>query len=115
MIKKFKCVNISSKNPEALAGFYRSIGAPVFLEDGNYDGWFLGEPDQGGTICVWDENRWGKSTAGFITVVLETDNVQKTYEELTAKGLQLPSPRTADWGGQELVFNDPDGNIVMLL
>ena len=115
MITGFKCVNISSKDPESLADFYRSISAPVFVEDGNYDGWFLGEPDHGGTVCVWDETRWGKSTAGFVTVVFQTDDVQKTYEEITAKGIQVPPPRRADWGGQELIFNDPDGNVVMLL
>ena len=37
MIKNFKCVNISSKDPKALADFYISIGAPVFIEDGNYE------------------------------------------------------------------------------
>ena len=48
MIKNFKCMNISSKDPEALANFYRSIGAPVFVEDDNYDGWYIGDPEQGG-------------------------------------------------------------------
>ena len=115
MIKSFKCVNISSKAPRALADFYRSIGAPVFVEDKHYDGWYIGDPNRGGTVCVWDENSWGKSTAGFVTIVLETDDVQKTYEEITAKGIHIDPPRTADWGGQELVFKDIDGNIVMLL
>ena len=115
MIKSFKCVNISSKDPEALADFYRAIGAPVFVEDDNYDGWYIGDPGHGGTVCVWDENNWGKSAAGFVTVVLETDNVQKTYAEIKSKGIDIAPPRTADWGGQELVFNDPDGNVVMLL
>lgn len=115
MIKNFKCVNISSKDPKALADFYMSIGAPVYIEDGSYDGQFIGDPKQGGTVCVWDENSWGKSTEGFVTIVLETDDVHKTYEEITSKGINIDPPRTADWGGQELVFKDIDGNIVMLL
>lgn len=115
MIKNIKCVNISSKDPKALAGFYMSIGAPVYIEDGSYDGWFIGDPKQGGTVCVWDENSWGKSTEGFVTIVLETDDVHKTYEEIISKGINIDPPRTADWGGQELVFKDIDGNIVMLL
>lgn len=64
---------------------------------------------------MWNENNWGKSTAGFVTVVLETDDVYKTYEEIKSKGIMIDPPRTADWGGQELVFKDIDGNIVMLL
>lgn len=115
MIQKFSCVNIASKDPKALADFYRTIGAPVFVEGDDYDGWNIGDPEKGGTVCVWNENNWGKSTAGYITIVLNTDDVQKTYEEIKMKGIKIDPPRTADWGGQELVFHDPDGNIVMLL
>lgn len=115
MIQKFSCVNIASKDPKALADFYRTIGAPVFVEGEDYDGWNIGDPEKGGTVCVWNENNWGKSTAGYITIVLNTDDVQKTYEEIKLKGINIAPPRTADWGGQELVFHDPDGNIVMLL
>ena len=115
MIRNFQCVNISSKDPKALAEFYRSIGAPVFVEHDQYDGWYIGNPEQGGTVCVWDENRWGKANGGFVTIVLKTDDIQKTYEEIASKGIRIDPPRTADWGGQELVFQDMDGNVVMLL
>lgn len=115
MIKNFQCVNISSKDPKALADFYTAIGAPVYVEDGCYDGWNIGSPDKGGYVCCWDENRWGKSTAGFVTIVLNSDDVQETYEEIRAKGFDIDPPRTADWGGKELTFKDPDGNIVMIL
>ena len=115
MITKLHCVNITSKDPEALADFYRAIGAPVFVKGSDYDGWNLGNPENGGSICVWNENTQGKSTAGYITIVLDADDLRKTYEEFKSKGIEIEPPRTADWGGQELVFNDPDANIVMLL
>lgn len=115
MITKFHCVNITSKDPKALAKFYRAIGAPVYVENDCYDGWNIGDPEKGGTICVWDENSWGKSTAGYITVVLDSNDVEKTYEEIKNKGFEINPPKTADWGGKELILNDPDGNIVMIL
>lgn len=115
MIQNFQCVNISSKDPKALADFYRSIGAPVFVENDCYDGWNIGDPEKGGYVCCWDENIWGKSTAGFVTIVLNSDDVQKTYEELRAKGFEIDPPQTAVWGGQELTFRDPDGNPVLIL
>lgn len=115
MIKKFACVNITSKDPEGLAGFYRTIGVPVFVQDDNYDGWNLGNPENEASICVWDENTWGKSTAGYITIVFKADDLQKTYEEIKSKGVSIDPPRRADWGGQELVLKDPDGNIIMIL
>lgn len=115
MIKDFQCVNISSKNPKALADFYRLIGAPVCVENDCYDGWNIGSQEKGGYVCCWDENRWGKSTAGYVTIVLSSDDVQKTYEELKSKGLDIDPPNTASWGGLELTFKDPDGNIVLVL
>lgn len=115
MIKSLKCVNISFKNLKALADFYKTIGAPVFVEDNCYDGWFIGNPEQGGTVCVWDESRWGKSAAGFVTIVLNADDLQKAYEEIRAKGIALDLAKPADWGRQEFVFHDLDGNIIMLL
>ncbi|HOB92015.1 MAG: VOC family protein [Bacillota bacterium] len=57
----------------------------------------------------------GRSTAGYITIVLKAEDLQKTYEEIKSKGISIDLPRRADWGGQELVLNDPDGNVVMIL
>lgn len=115
MITKFECVNITSKNPKGLAEFYETIGVPVFVQDQNYDGWNLGNPACKAHICVWNENMWGKSTAGYITIVFKADDLQQTYEEIKSKGINIDPPRRADWGGQELVLKDPDENVVVIL
>ncbi len=52
MIKKLSCVNISSKDPKALAKFYLNIGVPVYVNDDDYDGWNLGNPENSGSVCV---------------------------------------------------------------
>lgn len=114
MIVKYECTNISSKNPKELADFYRSIGAPVHVDNECYDGWQLGNPNEA-YICVWDENRWGKATAGFITLVFKVDDLQKTYHEIINSGIEISPPKSTDWGGQELAFDDPDGNKIILL
>lgn len=74
------------------------------------DGWNIGDPEKYGTVCVWNEENWGKSAAGYVTIVLETDDLQKTYEDIKLKGINIKPTRAADWGGQELVFKDTDGN-----
>ena len=112
---KFKCVNITSKNPKELADFYRKIGFPVYVDDNDYDGWFLGRPHDDGGVCVWDENRWGRATEGTLTIVLDVNDLNVTYEELKKKGLDIDPPRTTDWGGTELVMTDPDGNKIIIL
>lgn len=114
MITKYECTNISSKDPKALAEFYRAIGAPVYLNNDCYDGWRLGNEKEA-YICVWDENKWGKSTAGYVTSVFRVDDLQKTYEEIIAKGIKAEPPKSTAWGGQELVLEDPDGNNIILL
>lgn len=114
MITKYECTNISSKNPKALAEFYRNIGAPVYVSDECYDGWRLGNENEA-YICVWDENRWGKSSAGYVTSVYKVDDLQKTYEEITSRGIETEPPKTTAWGGQELILEDPDGNKIILL
>ena len=115
MIKKLSCVNITSKDPKGLAEFYRTIGVPVFVKGCDYDGWNLGNPENEGSVCVWDENVWGKATEGYITIVFEADDLRKTYEEIKSKGISIDPPIKTDWGGQELILKDPDGNIVMIL
>jgi len=45
----------------------------------------------------------------------EADELDWTYQELKGKGVAIGPPQRADWGGQELVFNDPDVNILMIL
>lgn len=113
MILKLECVNLSSKDPAALAAFYQKLGAPVQVVSGYEDGWHLGGSD--GYVCVWDENRWGRSTAGVVTVVFRVDSLQNTYAELAARGVTLDPPHRTDWGGEELNLEDPDGNHVIFL
>jgi predicted enzyme related to lactoylglutathione lyase len=112
---KLECVNVSSKNPKELAEFYRKIGATVFVDGEDYDGFNIGNTENQPSVCVWDENRWGKSTAGYITIVFKTEDLQKTRDEIIANGIDIPPIQTADWGGQQLVFKDPDGNIITIL
>lgn len=113
MITKFECININSKDPKALYDFYEAIGAPVFSINGCYDGWRLSNETEG-YICVWDA-KWGESTAGFVTNVFRVDDLQKTYEELSAKGININPPITTAWGGVKIEFEDPDGNKILFL
>lgn len=48
-------------------------------------------------------------------LVFDCDDLDKTYEELLTKGLNIDPPRTAVWGGRELYVTDPDGNTILLL
>ncbi|HEX2079707.1 MAG TPA: VOC family protein [Longimicrobium sp.] len=51
---------------------------------------------------------------GFMNMAFVADDVQKTYEELSARGVEFTQPpRTESWG-TGAVFKDPDGNLFAL-
>lgn len=116
MITKFSGVNLSSKNPKELILFYKDIlEIPVIEWDDNYDGVSFGFIEEAPVFWIWDENKWGKSSEGAVNLVLNADDLDKTYKELIEKGLKIDPPITASWGGKELPITDPDGNKVLIL
>jgi len=116
MITKFRGMNISSKNPKRLALFYRDmLGLTMLESDPGYDGVTFGNDSDGPVFWIWDENKWGKSNTGAVTLVFDCDDHDKTYEDLKQKGVELDPPKTAAWGGKELFVKDPDGNMVLIL
>lgn len=47
----------------------------------------------------------------FSNVIFHCDDMQKTYEELSSKGVDFPTPpERAPWGQWWAVFADSDGN-----
>ena len=48
-------------------------------------------------------------------MVFKVDDLQKTYNEIINSGIEISPPKSTDWGGQELAFDDPDGNKIILL
>jgi len=119
MFKRFGGMNISSKNPKALAEFYcNKLGIPMLSEnpsDCNYDGVEIGFSKNEPVIWIWDENKWGKSNSGTVTFVFYCDDIDKTYEQLKNNGTELNPPVTAVWGGKELSCKDLDGNTILIL
>ncbi len=116
MITKFRGINISSKNPKHLVLFYKKIlGLKVLDDDPNDDGVAFGNEENEPVFWIWDENKWGKSITGTVTLVFDCDDHQRTYEELKRKGIELDPPSIAVWGGTELIVKDPDGNTILIL
>lgn len=57
----------------------------------------------------------GAKVGGMTTIAFLTDDIQATYEELRAKGVEFTqAPTQQFWGGYEATFTDPDGNAFML-
>jgi catechol 2,3-dioxygenase-like lactoylglutathione lyase family enzyme len=71
------------------------------------DGYFLSEDDVKVMTRLMEESKIG----GF---VLKADDVQKTYEELKAKGVEFTKPPTQEPYGMEAVFKDINGHFFSL-
>ena len=59
------------------------------------------------------QNLMAKGFAG--TVLLTSDNVQATYEELTARGIEFVEPPEWRPYGIDSAFRDPSGNFLRLM
>jgi len=46
----------------------------------------------------------------FVPLSLQCDNVQKTFEELKARGVEFVQEVKAESWGSSAIFKDPDGN-----
>ena len=56
----------------------------------------------------------GTEPTAFSNVVWQTDNVQKTYEELKERGVEFTQePKTEPWGTSAM-FRDSEGNGFLL-
>ncbi|HYR30126.1 MAG TPA: VOC family protein, partial [Thermoanaerobaculia bacterium] len=56
----------------------------------------------------------GKEPGGFQSIVFQTDNVQKTYDELKARGVEFTQePKSESWGTSAM-FQDSEGNLFVL-
>ena len=52
----------------------------------------------------------------FLSVSLQVDDIQATYETLRTRGVEfLEPPEAQPWGGVLAHFRDPDGNVLTLL
>jgi predicted enzyme related to lactoylglutathione lyase len=101
-------------------------GAVAFYRDGLeldvVGGWDRG-PDDKGTlfgaasgiieiIALHEGQEYTAPTA--ISLLLEVDDADATYERLAAKGLTREPPETKAWGHRQFTITDPDGVHVTL-
>ena len=60
---------------------------------------------------------WSQEKVGqFAGIVFEPDDINATYQELSARGVEFTEPPTAQpWGGVQALFKDQDGNTFVLV
>jgi catechol 2,3-dioxygenase-like lactoylglutathione lyase family enzyme len=113
MIKAVKFVSIPTRDQDRALAFYtgklgfrvvtdQPFGAQRWIElriPGAETGFVLFTPEG-------YEDRIG----GFMNMAFTADDVQKTYEELSARGVEFVQPPKTEHWGTSAIFKDPDGN-----
>lgn len=117
---------------EALDFYTRTLGwevrADVTMEEWNFRWLCVGPADQPGVGLVLmpvpgppmleeaDSRKLGEFVAMGAggTLFLETDDCEKSYNELTARGVRFNDPPTRQPYGIDTSFRDPSGNNIRL-
>jgi len=123
VITNLNSVNVTVSDQDRALAFYRdALGFEVTMDmgDANFR-WLTVAPKNSKTNLVLfkatpSQPEWSTRMGQHTGYVFYSDDIQKTYEELNAKGVEFTAaPKKLDWGGIEGTFSDPDGNLFELV
>ena len=112
-------IRVFSSNWEQSLEFYRDvIGFPLSYADENL-GWAqfdLGSTYLGLERCDAQNSECAELVGRFVGLSIQVEDIESTYESLTAKGVEFTGPpEQQPWGGTLAHFKDPDNNVLTLL
>jgi predicted enzyme related to lactoylglutathione lyase len=118
MIKAVKFVSIPVKDQDQALDFYTKKLGFTIMTDQPFDGkqrWIeLGVPGGETKVVLFTPDGQQDRIGSFSNVVFLSDDVEKTYKELSARGVEFQQPPVkASWGTSS-VFKDQDGNLFAL-
>lgn len=118
MIKGIKFVNIPVRNQDAALAFYtEKLGFAVATDQpiGGGQRWVeLRIPGADTRITLFTPPGQESLIGTFMALSLWADDVEKTYEELRAKGVEFVAPPKKERWGTSVVLKDQDGNQINL-
>ena len=118
MIKGVKFVSIPVRDQDRALEFYtKKLGLRV-ITDSPFDGtqrWIeLGIPRADTKVVLFTAQGQEPMIGGPMNITFVADDVETTFAELKAKGVEfVQEPQKADWG-TAAIFKDVDGNVFVL-
>jgi predicted enzyme related to lactoylglutathione lyase len=118
MIKRIKFLGIPVADQQRALDFYtQKLGFRVFTDQPFNDKqrWIeLKIPGAETGIVLFTPDGQENRVGTHLNTGWEVDNIDKTYEELTAKGVEFAGPpQKAQWGSF-LIMKDSEGNSIVL-
>jgi len=117
MIESVRIVSVPVGDQERAKSFYvGALGFELRSDEGWGDGmrWVEVAPKGSAaslTLVTWFESMPPGALQGL---VVDTDDIHATHQELAANGVPFDFPPTEMPGGTQAVFHDPDGNGLVL-
>jgi predicted enzyme related to lactoylglutathione lyase len=118
MIRKVKFISIPVRDQDRALEFYVTTLGFTLLTDqpmGPGQRWIEVRPPKGDSgVALFTPPGQEDRIGTFTGISLECDDVQKTYDELTAKGVEFAKlPKTEPWGVMA-ILKDSEGNQIVL-
>jgi catechol 2,3-dioxygenase-like lactoylglutathione lyase family enzyme len=114
MIKGIKFVNIPVRDQNKAIAFYTEKLGFIIATDqpmGEGNRWVeLRIPGADTRISLFTPPGHEDLIGRFLGLSLWADDVQKTYDELVAKGVEFLAPPKKESWGTSVMMKDPDGN-----
>ena len=118
MIRSVKFASIPVRDQDRAIDFYvNSLGFLVVTDQPMGPGkrWVEVRPSKGGTgLALFTAPGHEDRIGTFTGISLECDDVQKTYEELSAKGVEFAKPPEKQPWGMFAIVKDSEGNQIVL-
>lgn len=103
-------VTILVTNIETSVSFYKLLGFQLIVHSPHYARFIVPDNQATFSIHIADE-----VPASGTMLYFECEDVDATYTQLVAKGIEFDTPPTdKDWLWRETYFSDPDGNKLCL-
>ena len=117
MIKSVKFVSIPVRNQDKALDFYtKKLGFQIVTDQPfGPQRWIeLRIPGADTQVVLFTPQGQEDRIGTFTGMSYATDSVQKTYDELTARGVEFSQPPKKESWGTSAIFRDADGNTFVL-
>ena len=118
MIKGIKFANVPVRDQDRAIQFYTEKLGFVLATDQPFDDkqrWIeMRIPGADTRLVLFTPDGWEDRIGGFTNITFYADDVQRTYDELSARGVEFPMPPKTEHWGTAAIFKDADGNQFVL-
>jgi predicted enzyme related to lactoylglutathione lyase len=118
MIREIKFSSIPVRDQDRALQFYTTTLGFTLLTDqpmGPGQRWIEVRPPKGDAgVALFTPPGQEDRVGTFTGISMECDDVQKTYEDLRAKGVEFAKPPKAESWGVAAIMKDSEGNQIVL-